>query len=367
MTRTLALYSPAEKVILCVEDDARLRADLVDELVAAGYVAYAAQNGEDALSRLNVVKPDLILCDITMPVMGGYDFLRELRSRRPDLDDVPFVFLSVLNDKRDIVQGKRLGADDYLLKPVDYDVLLATISSRLNQVIRMRRNMIIKLDQERRDVVEPMIAESHSAFASLANALDSMANGVILLDGAGRVQHINKTAKLITGSDDGLIVSGSSIRTTNQSSTRGLRRAIQDILSGQIRSEVLTVPRQVQRPIVLQIFSLAAGASETSPAIAILLTDPELKPKLSTEMISRMYESTPAEARLAVALTEGKRLDDIATEFGISPTTVSYHLQNLFRKTHTSRQADLIALLIRGAISFQPDDSGPTNCDNLLS
>src|SRR3546814_11072487 len=74
-----------------------------------------------------------------MPVMSGYDVLTELRRDHPDLADAPFVFLSALADRRDVVAGKQLGADDYLTKPVDLEILLATVTARLAQIERLGR------------------------------------------------------------------------------------------------------------------------------------------------------------------------------------------------------------------------------------
>ncbi|WP_162419668.1 response regulator [Microvirga brassicacearum] len=342
------------RLILCVEDDFRLRSDIVEELEAAGYRVEEATNGEEALKRLETCKPDLILSDITMAIMGGYDLLRAIRSKRPDLDDVPFVFLSVLNDKHDVIQGKSVGADDYLLKPVDYDVMLATIGSRLGQVARMRRNTVAQLERERREMLEAAIVETRDAFAGVANALDGMSSGVIFLDGTGQVQSMNRTAQRMTRGEDGLVLSARGLRTTSATSTRNLKQAIQNALAGPSNGSMVTVSRAMHRPLILQICPLGVRDAIDSPAVAVLVVDPEMRPRLSAEMVSRMYDLTRAEARLAVALTDGKRLDEIATEFGVSPTTVSFHLQNLFRKTHTSRQTDLVALLMRGALAFQP-------------
>ncbi|MGO4706151.1 response regulator [Microvirga sp. 2MCAF38] len=346
-----------DRIILCVEDDLRLRSDIVEELEAVGYRVEKAENGEEALRNLGICKPDLILCDITMPVMGGYDLLRSIRNQRPDLDDVPFVFMSVLSDKRDVIQGRTLGADDYLLKPLDYDVMLATIRSRLSQVERVRRNMVVQLERERRELLDTTMLETRDAFAGLANAFDSLSSGVIFLDSIGQVQHMNRTAQQITQGEDGLVLSAQSLRTTSTASTRSLKQAIHDALGEPNNSSMVTIPRAMHRPLVLQIYPLSSGDAAGSPAVAVFVVDPEMRPRLSQEMASRMYDLTRAEARLAVALADGKRLDEIATEFGVSPTTVSFHLQNLFRKTHTSRQADLVALLMRGALAFQPDEA----------
>src|SRR5690606_3954180 len=108
----------AAKTILCVEDEHRLRQDIVDELVIAGYDAMAAADGREALTLLDAQRPDLILCDISMPRLDGFGFLETIRQTRPDLDDVPVVFLTALGGRDHVINGRRAGADDYLVKPI---------------------------------------------------------------------------------------------------------------------------------------------------------------------------------------------------------------------------------------------------------
>ena len=125
-------------IILCVEDEEQLRRDIADELIEAGYDVIEACNGEEALESLRRSRPDLILCDISMPGLSGYEVLNALEAKGSDYAETPFVFLSALADPRQIAEGKRLGADDYLVKPIDYDLLLATVDARLRQIERIR-------------------------------------------------------------------------------------------------------------------------------------------------------------------------------------------------------------------------------------
>ncbi|QOF75079.1 response regulator transcription factor (plasmid) [Aminobacter sp. SR38] len=202
-------------VILCVEDEDALRRDIADELAEAGYEVIQARDGEDAFARLERAPADLILCDISMPGLNGYDLLQKVRAGGLGHAETPFVFLSALADPRQIVDGKRLGADDYLVKPINYDLLLATLDARLRQIKRIR-----------------------SARTDAANAAAASSLGL-----------------------------------------------------------------------------------------------------------------TPAEIRIATSLTRGKTLAQIAVELGISRTTVAFHMRNIFNKTGTSRQGELIALLLRHGTS----------------
>jgi DNA-binding NarL/FixJ family response regulator len=211
---TVAPHPERRATILCIEDEADLRRDIVDELSEAGYSVIEACNGGDALQRLDATRPDLILCDISMPGLNGFDVLRAVQDKGADYAGIPFVFLSALADPREVVAGKRLGADDYLVKPVDYDLLLATVEARLRQVARI------------------------------------------------------------------------------QSSWQSGRRGFED------------------------------------------------------QALFASWAFTPTEARVAKALTLGKTLAQIAEEFAISRTTVAFHLRNIFEKTGTGRQAELVSLVL---------------------
>lgn len=125
--------------ILCIEDETELREDIVEELGDAGYEVFEAANGRAGLEAILAHRPDLVLCDVNMPDMNGYELLTRLREAHVEFDEVPFVFLSALADRKDIIAGKKLGADDYLTKPVDFEMLLVTVESRLRQVVRINR------------------------------------------------------------------------------------------------------------------------------------------------------------------------------------------------------------------------------------
>ncbi|CAN0437057.1 unnamed protein product, partial [Discosporangium mesarthrocarpum] len=129
--------NPIMARILCIEDEKFIREDIVEELEDAGHEVVQADCGADGLEAIRAGNLDLVLCDISMPVMDGHALLTELRTKHPEFDDLPFVFLSALGDRKDVIAGKQLGADDYLTKPIDFEMLHATIDSRLRQVDRM--------------------------------------------------------------------------------------------------------------------------------------------------------------------------------------------------------------------------------------
>ena len=104
--------------ILCVEDEPQIRADLAEELADAGYEVLEASNGAEGIRMIVERKPDLVISDISMPGMSGYELLTELRRDHPGLAEMPFLFLSAFNERETVIEGIRLGADDFLTKPI---------------------------------------------------------------------------------------------------------------------------------------------------------------------------------------------------------------------------------------------------------
>ncbi len=111
------------RTILLVDDDALMRRSLAFHLEQAGYRVHTAASAEDALALVRRTPPDLVLLDIGLPEMDGLDALREMKAEQ----DLPVIFLTARRRQLDEVLGLELGADDYITKPFDLDVVLARI------------------------------------------------------------------------------------------------------------------------------------------------------------------------------------------------------------------------------------------------
>ena len=104
-----------DKTVLLVDDDLTLREMYEERLQAEGFKIVQATNGEEALAKANEIKPNVILLDIMMPKVNGFDVLKELKGNE-DLKDIPVIVLTALIQDVDRVQGKKLGAADYIVK-----------------------------------------------------------------------------------------------------------------------------------------------------------------------------------------------------------------------------------------------------------
>lgn len=117
------------RLILIVDDDALLRRSLAFHLEQAGYRTMISASAEDALVMIQRKPPDLVLLDIGLPGMDGLDALHQFKTQR----DIPVIYLTARRRGLDQVVGLELGADDYITKPFDVDVLLARIKAVLRR------------------------------------------------------------------------------------------------------------------------------------------------------------------------------------------------------------------------------------------
>jgi DNA-binding response OmpR family regulator len=127
---------PEAKKILCIEDDRETAALIAEELVDRGYAVTLAHDGREGLAAILKTMPDLVLSDISMPIMSGFELLERLIALAPRFAKMPFVFLTALTDRDNELKGRQLGADDYVTKPIDFDVLATIITARLAGVAR---------------------------------------------------------------------------------------------------------------------------------------------------------------------------------------------------------------------------------------
>jgi len=125
------------KKILIIEDEQGIRDNIRILLESEKFDVISASNGNEGITKTRNYKPDLIICDIMMPDINGYEVLNVL-SREKDTSLIPFIFLTAKVEHSDLRKGMELGADDYIFKPFDTDELLHAIRARLNKYEAIR-------------------------------------------------------------------------------------------------------------------------------------------------------------------------------------------------------------------------------------
>ena len=126
----------AKKKILCIEDDHETAALIAEDLAERGFEVVIAHDGEEGFAAVFKAMPDLILCDVNLYGMTGFDVLDNLTEIKPQFGDLPFVFLTGLTNRHDELKGRLLGADDYVRKPIDFDILGTIVTARLARIAR---------------------------------------------------------------------------------------------------------------------------------------------------------------------------------------------------------------------------------------
>jgi two-component system chemotaxis response regulator CheY len=121
----------SSKVVMVVDDSESIRKFLSFAIRAQGFGVIAARDGMDALEKLSKNKVDLVITDLNMPNMDGFEFLKAIREDR-EYRDVPVIILSSLTNEQDIETGMKLGANSYLLKPFDQKRLQYEVAKYLN-------------------------------------------------------------------------------------------------------------------------------------------------------------------------------------------------------------------------------------------
>ena len=190
------------------------------------------------------------------------------------------------------------------------------------------------------------------------DALDWLPIGVILVDARGKVLAINRSAQEIVDLDDGLLISHKTISVTSAHQTTTLHRLIGDAAgNGDGQSTQASGAMIITRPSMMRPFSILVNALAVNgmklalkggqtPAAVIFLSDCERQPNICANTLIRLFSFTRAESRLVLALLNGRRLEEAADDFHVSMNTVRTQLKQVFLKTDTNRQAELVKLVL---------------------
>lgn len=201
--------------------------------------------------------------------------------------------------------------------------------------------------------METRLASEAAACDSSAGALDLLAHGVILLDADGIVCFANRRAEEILSANDGLTVVRRHLAASCAQETAPLRKLVFEAAQRGGTGGAFRVTRpDARRALDLLVMPLSQKSSPWGPSptaqVAILVTDPERTALPSCRLLRDAYGLTRAEAAVTLELLRGADAAAAAESLGLALPTVRTHLRNVFRKTGTSRQADLVRLLAQG-------------------
>src|SRR5262245_417698 len=194
---------------------------------------------------------------------------------------------------------------------------------------------------------------------------DLLPFGVFILDEAGRILWANRMGERIAAANDGLAIRGGCLLAATAEENAMLSRLIGGAAltatgQGLAAGGGLSLPRpSLHRPLAVLVtpFRIARNAMQSrQPAVAVLVSDPEDKPQPAPELLAQLYGLTAREADLVTLLLDGLDLRDAAERLALSMNTVRTHLREVFHKTGTHRQSELVALVLRSVAALRRSD-----------
>ncbi|OQW39266.1 MAG: DNA-binding response regulator [Proteobacteria bacterium SG_bin4] len=159
-------------LILVIEDEQALRENIVDIILHYGFRVISALSGEDGINLALQQAPDIIICDIMLPGMDGFDVFGQIK-QLPQLQPPAFIFLTAKSTRSDTRTGMDMGADDYLTKPFTKEELINSINARLEKIIQVR-----KQQPEKDELIEAALTRLNSLTKAERRILDKIAEGL---------------------------------------------------------------------------------------------------------------------------------------------------------------------------------------------
>lgn len=172
----MTIETSDKETILIVDDNLTNSEVLFDFVSEAGFNVIVARDGESAIKKAELESPDLILLDVIMPGIDGFETCRRLKAN-PETQDIPIIFLTALSQTSVIIKGFELGAVDYIIKPTQQEIVLARVNTHLT-IQKLRQNLQAQNQQlqqeiQQRQEVEAKLQKANAQLKRLAT-LDSL-------------------------------------------------------------------------------------------------------------------------------------------------------------------------------------------------
>jgi len=314
------------KNILLIEDDQLLRNNTAELLREEGFHVYMAEDGLVGVQLTMRHFPDLILCDINLPNMNGYDFFKTIQQIRSTAT-IPLIYLSGRSDKEDLRTGMQLGAEDYITKPYDFDELLKVINTRLTKMEKINQN-------------------NDEKFLAL---LDNPSIGVYIYQD-GSFLYYNKALAEMFG------------YTHDEFQGLNFKDIISEVDHKLVMDKIHSCFNDLQNNVLLKFegihkcgdkiyFDLYGTVRFYKGKSALIgnigYYNRENRDYLQYVKNSKVDNLSKREIEVLELICQGKSTSEIASGFNLSQRTVDSHRANLLKKTASRNTAELVMFAIK--------------------
>lgn len=321
------MSSPARARILFVDDEPNVL-DALRRMLrgrAAAWEMIFQPRPADALDAQRQKAFDVAVLDMMMPEMNGLELAAALKAVSGSTRAIMLTGAADLQTAMAAIN--EAGIFRFYTKPCDPDILAAGIEQALA-------------------AAPPPSPPAEAAFG-LAT-LNRLPTGVAVVDSQFRVLFMNSLGAAVIAANDGLSIGPTGVcRALRPAETQQLHQLIREAIDAAgSKGRALSLPRaSAERSLSVVVAPLAAGPTGEKTAI-LLISDPQRMSVPSLETIMRLFDLTEAEARLALSLAQGQRIEDAAEQQGITVSSARTYLKRVFIKTGVDRQAELVRLVL---------------------
>ena len=343
-----------KKRILLVEDDKVLRDNTATFLSKSNFLVYTAKDGVSGIQKAIAIVPDLIISDIIMPGMNGYDFFKALQ-QLPDTAIIPFIFLSSKGEIQEVRSGMNLGADDYLTKPFDYAELLKTIHVRIAKSETLLKAGETKFSAIIHNSLTGVFIYKDNSFLFTNKKFQEITgyseeelhkmNFTDLLADNDREQVIDRLNAFQNSLESNMEMSFSIRTKSGQVVKTELFAGISKMQWKTVITAVVTESKDKAGSANTAVFADSDGGQALTQISERYSGSLKATEKYILE--GGMGHLTKRELEVLQNLAKGLTSNEIAEALFISPRTVEFHRSNILSKTQTKNTAELIRYAIK--------------------
>ncbi len=319
------------KKILIIEDDLDLGETTAEFLRMDDYEVEVATNGPEGIQKAIQFVPNLIMCDIAMPGMSGYEVYNSLQQITYTAV-IPFIFISAKTELDDIRTGLQLGADDYITKPFNYDDLRQTVQTRLK-----KHEKLVKINDEK------------------FNALVHNANTGILIIQDEQIVFANDKALKMLDYERSELIGLNILNLVYREDIKKVSGKIQEAFDG-VRKEFDLEFRAIKKDNEVKELNLHASLAPIKNRRSLIVTlygdhQEHIQIEKSYEKKSNLLlKISKREKEVLKLLAKGMSTDEIADQLHISKRTVEGHRSNLISKTEAKNSVGLVLYAIKNEL-----------------